>query len=93
MKDGDHDPAEEIRARAGEAAAAHLCAAVAAIDAAFGAGHARANPALVASVVQAAAIESAVGTARDLHMRTLETVMRASRETNETLLRLKPRLF
>ncbi len=84
---------EETRARAESAAASHLSAAVAAVDAAFGAGYARENPALVASLVQAAAIESAVETGRELHQGTLDTVARLSRETNETILRLKPRLF
>jgi hypothetical protein len=93
MKDSDADAPEETRARAEEAAAAHLRAAVTAIDAAFGEGYARENPALVAHLVQASAIESAVETGRDLHRQTLETVQRLSRETNETILRLKPKLF
>ncbi len=62
--------------------AGYLAAARDAIDATFGEGHAAANPELVAAFVQACAIETAVATARV-----------ASRETNETLLKLKPRIF
>ncbi|PKP66910.1 MAG: hypothetical protein CVT86_02710, partial [Alphaproteobacteria bacterium HGW-Alphaproteobacteria-8] len=65
----------------------------AAIDDAFGAGHAAANPALVAAFLQCCAIEGAAHTARRLHRETLEFAGRISRETNETILKLKPRLF
>lgn len=71
----------------------HLRAAREAIDAAFGPGHAAANPALVAAFLQGCAIEDAVHAARRLHRETLEFAGRISRETNETLLKLKPRLF
>ena len=94
MKDTDIPTGPgETRERAADAAAHHLRAAVAAIDGAFGQGYARENPALVASLVQAAAIESAVETGREAHHQTLDLVQRLSRETNETILRLKPRLF
>lgn len=53
-----------------------------AIDRVFGEGHAAANPELVAAFVQACAIEAAINAGRI-----------ASRETNETILRMKPRLF
>ena len=56
--------------------------AVEAIDRRFGQGHAAAHPDLIAAYLQASAIESAVNAGRI-----------ASRETNETLLKLKPRLF
>ncbi|MGF1503440.1 MAG: hypothetical protein ACFBSD_16685 [Paracoccaceae bacterium] len=80
--------------RAGsQAAAHHLAEAVAAVDAIFGEGYAKAHPELVASVVQAAAIGTAVETGRAAHESALETVRRLSRETNETILKLKPRLF
>ena len=75
-------PLDETKARAPAAAAHYFRAAVAAIDAEFGEGYARAHPELVAAMVQAAAIDAAVNAGRI-----------ASRETNETLLRLKPRLF
>lgn len=52
------------------------------IDAAFGEGHAARHPELVAAFVQACAIEAAVAAGRV-----------ASRETNATILKLKPRLF
>lgn len=60
----------------------YLAAAREAIDGVFGAGHAAANADLVAAFLQACAIEAAVNAGRI-----------ASRETNETLLRLKPRFF
>jgi hypothetical protein len=64
------------------AVARYLTAAREAIDAAFGEGHAARHPELVAAFVQACAIETAVAAGRV-----------ASRETNETLLKLKPRIF
>jgi len=81
---------------AGHAQAAmqsHLRAARDAIDDAFGPGHAAANPALVAAFLQGCAIEDAAHMARRLHRETLEFAGRISRETNETILTLKPRLF
>jgi len=79
--------------RASATVARHLADAVEAIDAVFGEGHARANPALVAAFIQACAIEQAVAAGREASERTLETVRHLSRETNETILKLKPRLF
>jgi len=86
-EDDRHADAAARRARA------HLAAAVAAIDERFGPGHARDNPALVASVVQAAAIESAVIAGQAASAESLSVVQRLARETNETILKLKPRLF
>lgn len=65
-----------------DASTAYLDAAKRAIDATFGEGHAQQNPELVAAFLQSTAIESAVNAGRI-----------ASRETCETLLKLKPRLF
>jgi hypothetical protein len=73
---------DHTKAQAPAAVARYLTEAKAQIDAAFGAGHAAAHPELVAAFVQACAIEAAVNAGRI-----------ASRETNETLLKLKPRLF
>jgi len=73
---------DDTKARAPDAVAHYVEAARDAIDGAFGKGHAAANPELVAAFVQACAIEAAVNAGRI-----------ASRETNETLLKLKPRLF
>lgn len=84
---------DSAEAQARTAAAGHLAAAVAAVENELGPGQAAANPALVASLVQAAAIHTAIGVAREIHTQTLETVARVSRDTNETILRLKPRLF
>jgi hypothetical protein len=73
--------------------AAYLVEARTAIDAAFGEGHAARNPALVAAFLQASAIESAVTAGRAASAETLHVITRLSRDTNETLLKLKPRLF
>lgn len=86
----DDPPAEDPPA---EAAARWLKAACAAIDGAFGEGHAAANPALVGAFLQACAVESAVRAGTAASGRGLETATRISRETQETLLKLKPRLF
>lgn len=74
--------AEASRPQAPGAVAQYLLAARDAIDACFGEGHAARHPDLVAAFLQACAIETAVNAGRI-----------ASRETNETLLKLKPRLF
>ena len=73
--------------------AAYLDEAVAAIDAQFGEGFARQNPDLVASLVQTAAIDAAVATGRGAHDEALTLAQKISRETCETILKLKPRLF
>lgn len=73
---------DDTKLRAPDAAVHYFREAVAAIDDAFGEGYARDHPELVASLVQASAIDAAINAGR-----------LASRETNETLLRLKPRLF
>ena len=77
-----HSQLDHTKTHAPAAVASYLTEAKAQIDAAFGAGHAAAHPELVAAFVQACAIEAAVNAGRI-----------ASRETNETLLKLKPRLF
>lgn len=73
---------DQTKAQAPVAVTRYLEEARRGIDAVFGEGHAAANPALVAAFVQACAIEAAVNAGRI-----------ASRETNETILRMKPRLF
>lgn len=78
---------------ASRTAAAYLRAAVAEIDALFGAGYARDHPELVASLVQAMSIEAAVATGREAHGQTMALAERISREMRETLLALKPRIF
>ena len=84
---GDH------RDTAMAATAAALRAARTAIDAEFGEGYAAAHPELVAAMLQATAIESAVEAGRAATDQVLERVTRLSRDTNETILKLKPRLF
>lgn len=73
--------------------AAHLRAAREAIDLEFGEGYAAANPGLVAALVQAGAIEAAVAAGKEAHRETIDVVQVLSRNTNETLLKLKPRIF
>lgn len=75
------------------AAAHYLRQAIAAIDAELGAGYARANPHLIASMVQASAIECAVNTGREAHGQAMDLAPRITREVCETMLQLKPRLF
>jgi hypothetical protein len=75
-------PLDATKTQAPAAVASYLAEARAAIDATFGEGHAARHPELVAAFLQACAIEAAVNAGRI-----------ASRETNETLLKLKPRLF
>ncbi len=75
-------PLDPTKLQAPAAVASYLAAAREAIDAAFGEGHAARHPDLVGAFLQACAIEAAVNAGRV-----------ASRETNETLLKLKPRLF
>lgn len=75
------------------ATAASLRAARAAVDAEFGNGYAAAHPQLVAAMLQATAIESAVEAGRAATDQVLDRVTRLSRDTNETILKLKPRLF
>ncbi len=73
---------DQTKAQAPAAVSRYLEEARRSIDAVFGDGHAAANPSLVAAFLQACAIEAAVNAGRI-----------ASRETNETILRMKPRLF
>ncbi|MEQ9261425.1 MAG: hypothetical protein RIG84_20245 [Roseovarius sp.] len=74
-------------------AARYLAEAVEAIDTQFGEGFARQHPELVASLVQSCAIDSAVATGRGAHEEALTLAEKISRETCETILKLKPRLF
>jgi hypothetical protein len=74
-------------------AAAWLRAARNAIDAAFGEGAAAARPELVGLMVQAMAIERAAAAGEQAAREALQTATRISRETNETMLKMKPKLF
>lgn len=73
---------DETKTRAPAAAALYLAEARRAVDAEFGEGYAAAHPELLAAMIQASAIEAAVNAGRI-----------ASRETNEAILKLKPRIF
>lgn len=87
-------PADEAKqVEAVTAAQRYLRAAVDCIDATFGEGYARENPELVASMIQSMTIEAAVTTGREAHEQVLATVQRVSRESNDTILKMKPRLF
>lgn len=86
-------PAEPARRDAPEAAGHWLSAARRALDAEFGPGYAAANPTLVAAFLQACALDSAVQTGRASTDQALAEIARLSRETNATILKLKPRLF
>ena len=81
------------RTDAAAAAGNYLRAAVERIDALFGEGYAREHPELAASMVQSMTIEAAVATGREAHEQVLAVMQRVSRETNETILKMKPRLF
>ena len=72
---------------------AHLVEAREAIDAAFGDGHAARHPELVAAFLQAAAIESLAAAGCDTAGQALHVATRIAHETNETILKLKPRIF
>ena len=74
-------------------AARHLRAAVAAIDAEFGAGYAAQHPGLVAALVQSATIETAVATGHGAHKEALGLARSLTSQVCETLLRLKPKFF
>jgi hypothetical protein len=71
----------------------HLSDAIEAIDAAFGPGYARDNPALVAAMIQSATIERAVATGYRAHGEALAAAREISAEMGETILKLKPRIF
>lgn len=80
----DEDPAAPAR---------HLSAAVAAIEAEFGAGYAADHPELVAALVQSGTIEAAVATGHGAHREALDVAQGLTGQVCETLLKLKPKLF
>lgn len=73
--------------------AAYLAEATRAIDAEFGEGYARDNPALVAALVQSATIDAAISTGRVAHDDALGLARQITAEVCETILKLKPRFF
>lgn len=75
------------------AAARRLSEAIRAIDDAFGDGYARANPGLVAALVQSATIEAAVAKGYGAHQEALAAAREISAEMGATILKLKPRIF
>ena len=73
--------------------ARHLEAAVEAIDGAFGAGHAAANPALVAAFLQSASIEAAILSGEAVAGKLDARAERSVREVCAAMESLRPRLF
>ena len=73
--------------------AVYLADAARAIDAQFGDGYARDNPALVAAMVQSATIDAAVSTGRVAHDDALCLASQIAAQMSETILKLKPRFF
>lgn len=90
---GAPDETPRLATAGAEATLGHLRDAVAMIDAEFGPGFARAHPDLVASLVQATVLENLHASGREVHAEAMALASRVSRETNETLLKLKPRIF
>ncbi len=73
--------------------AQHLRHAVESIDAAFGAGHAAANPALVAAFLQSASIETAI-LSGEASVEVLEArIERATERVCKAMENLRPRIF
>ncbi len=73
--------------------AQHLTAAVEAIDGAFGAGHAAANPSLVAAFLQSASIETAI-LSGDATVQFLDArIERSTERMCKAMENLRPRIF
>lgn len=70
-----------------------LKAAVRAIDDAFGPGHAKAHPELLAAMLQSTSINAAVEAGREAHGEAMALAVEISRDMQATMLKLKPRLF
>jgi hypothetical protein len=89
------ETAPDLSSSAASTTLGHLRDAVAMIDSEFGTGFARAHPELVASLVQATVLENLHATGREVRAEAMALALasRVSRETNETLLKLKPRIF
>ena len=73
--------------------AGHLTAAIDAIDGAFGAGHAAANPALVAAFLQSASIESAILSGESVAAMLDARAERSVAQVCGAMESLRPRLF
>ncbi len=84
---------EAHESKASQMALDHLRHATAAVDELFGEGYAREHPELLASLIQASAINAAVEAGQTAHGEALAAAQRISREMGETILKLKPRLF
>lgn len=84
---------DPTKTRAPEATGHYMAQAVSMIDGAFGPGYAKDHPELLAAMIQASAIEAAVEAGREAHGQAMELADRLGRETCETILKLKPRIF
>ena len=83
------DRSEEAAGRTAQ----HLKAAVDAIDEAFGAGHAAANPALVAAFLQSASIEAAILSGESVAAMLDAQAQRSVTQVCGAMESLRPRLF
>lgn len=93
MPDASRPPLDQTKTAAPDATAHYMNQAIETIDAAFGPGYAREHPDLLAAMIQASAIEAAVEAGREAHGQAMVLADRIGRETCETILKLKPRLF
>jgi len=84
---------EERSEEAAARTARHLNAAIAAIDEAFGAGHAAANPALVAAFLQSASIEAAILSGESVAAMLDAQAQRSVGQVCAAMESLRPRLF
>jgi len=73
--------------------ARHLQAAIREIDAAFGAGHAASNPALVAAFLQSASIETAILSGESVAAMLDKRAERSVGQVCAAMESLRPRLF
>lgn len=73
--------------------AQHLRDAIAAIDGAFGEGHAAANPSLVAAFVQSASLETAILSGEATVQFLDERIDRSTERVCKAMENLRPRIF
>lgn len=83
------DRSEEAARRTAQ----HLTAAVASIDEAFGAGHAAANPALVAAFLQSASLEAVILSGEAVAAMLDKRAERSVGQVCTSMENLRPRLF
>lgn len=84
---------DDVTTRAAARSAAHLDAAAQAIDAKFGAGHAAANPTLVAAFMLSATAETAILSGEATVDRLDGRIERSTERMCTAMENLRPRLF